>query len=105
MHKYCNVWLPVCLSVVCLSVCGCGEGRGGIIFPSRTYYVLGGVYDAVVSAVYLQSKYCGFDPRRIRSHTSFFPSLSLGIYQPPNVYIWVCSVRTTELSLAKKQPL
>ena len=38
-------------------------------------------YGAVVCAVDFQSKHCGFDPRRVRFHTSFF-SFSISGWLP-----------------------
>ena len=45
-------------------------------------YVCVCLYGAVVYAVDFQSKYCGFDPRRVSP-----PSLFLGGYQQANVYV------------------
>ena len=39
------------------------------------------LYGAVVCAVDFQSKHCGFDPRRVRFHTSFF-SFSISSWLP-----------------------
>ena len=56
-------WVAVCV-YVCLCVCVC-------VWP----------YGAVVCAVDFQSKHCGFDPRRVRFHTSFF-SFSISGWLP-----------------------
>ena len=56
--------VPVCAYVcVCVSVCLC--------------------LCAVVCAVDIQSKHCGFDPRRVRFTLLSSPSLPLGGYQQP----------------------
>ena len=52
--------------VVCVCVCVCV-----CVWP----------YGAVVCAVDFQSKHCGFDPRRVRFHTSFF-SFSISGWLP-----------------------
>ena len=62
---------------VCLCMCTC----------PRVWW-----YCAVVCAIVdFQSKLCGFDPRRVRFHMSSSPSLSLGGYQQPNMYVWILS--------------
>ena len=60
----------VCVCVrVRVCVCMCVFGR--CVWP----------YGAVVCAVDFQSKHCGFDPRRVRFHTSFF-SFSISGWLP-----------------------
>ena len=60
-------------------------------------------YGAVVSAVGFQSKHCGFDPCRVRPHTSFF-SFSISGWLPTAKC--VCRVRKKRegLSSAKNSP-
>ena len=46
-------------------------------------------YGAVVCAVDFQLKHCGFDPRRVRFHTSFF-SFSISGWLPTAKCVCLC---------------
>ena len=67
------------------------------------------VYGAVVCAVDFQSKHCGFDPRRVQLHTSFFSFSISGWLPTANCVCLRMSVlwgkkkyiKKMELSLAK----
>ena len=85
----------VCVSVyVCVCVCVCVP------------------YGAVVCAVDFQLKHCGFDPRRVRFHTSFF-SFSISGWLPTakcvclcmSEYMWGKKERKKRIVTGHNQPL
>ena len=77
-HHSCNGrFQGVC---VCVCVCVCACVRACVRACMRACVRLC-LYGAVVCAVDFQSKHCGFDPRRVQLHTSFF-SFSISGWLP-----------------------
>ena len=86
----------------------CVWGGGGGVRAGRRVCVW--PYGAVVCAVNFQSKHCGFDPRRVWCHTSFFP-FSISGWLPTakcvclSMSVVVKKYIKIELSLAKSSHL
>ena len=65
--------------MLCTNMCVCGVCVWWCVCVC--VYIRVWPYGAVVCAVDFQSKHCGFDPRRVRFHTSFF-SFSISGWLP-----------------------
>ena len=85
---------------VCVCVCACLCSCVYACVRARVRGVR--PYGAVVCAVDFQSKYCGFDPCRVRFYTSFFSFSIYGRLPPAEcVCLNMCGREKKELSLAK----